>query len=75
MGMTKEQRESYLDDVQILRERGMSKVQIAETLAIHKRQLDRWIIMLRSQRRWRTINRLPTISHRNKDTYGRWIST
>jgi hypothetical protein len=58
--MTKDVRESYLDDVQILRERGLSTAKIAEALSqgervIHQKQVERWKYMLREQGRWRNI--------------------
>lgn len=58
--MTKEIRESYLDDVQILRERGLSTSKIAEILSqgertIHRKQVERWKSMLIAQGRWRKV--------------------
>lgn len=58
--MTKEIRESYLDDVQILRERGLSTTKIAEILSqgertINRKQVERWKCMLIAQGRWRKV--------------------
>lgn len=56
--ITKDVRESYLDDVQILRNRGLSVDHIADELSsgerqIDRRQVQRWVTMLKNQRRWR----------------------
>lgn len=53
MGMNKEIRESWLNDMQILRNRNMTLEEIAETLHKDPRQIYRWCVMLKRERRWR----------------------
>ena len=55
--ITRDQRESFLDDVQILRNRQMTMVEIAKALGVDPKQVDRWAKVLKQERRWRTVIR------------------
>lgn len=76
MAMTKDQRESFLDDVQILRNRCISPDKIAEILGVDRRQVWRWVLILKRQHRWRTFIResQPSDYIHQKDENGKWVN-
>lgn len=74
--MTNAERDTYLEDVYTLRKyRKMTVPQIAEALEKDKRQIDRWVKMLKAERRWPTFVRPAVIRSappKDKET-GRWV--
>jgi hypothetical protein len=75
--VNKEQRESYLVDVLILRKRGMGVEAISEALGVHKRQGKRWADMLRARGQWPALSdgQITELCRRETDGNGRWVRT
>lgn len=74
MATRKEIRESYLDDIQILRNRQMGVPTIAEALGLHRKQVERWKEILKEQGRWREVivKEYEPRRHARRNQAGEW---